>query len=52
MFFKAKTNDYLYEEAGSSIEVCLYNYLRGAIKVTLKMDEIENLECEVLAMHL
>lgn len=47
MFFDANINEYLYEEVGSSLEICLYNFLRGAKKIILEIDEIENLECEI-----
>ncbi len=47
MIFDARTNEHLYEEAGSSLEVCIYNYLRGVRKDVFNMEEIEELECEM-----
>jgi len=47
MFFDATTNEHLYEEAGSSLEVCIYNYLRVVRKDVINMKEIEELECEI-----
>jgi len=45
MFFNAATNEHLYEEAGSSLEVCLYNYLTSNKNEMLTMEQVENLEC-------
>ena len=47
MIFDAATNEHLYEEAGSSLEVCIYNYLRSLRKGVSNMNEIEELECEM-----
>lgn len=48
MFFDSTTKEHAYEEQGSSLEVCLYNYCRG---VNIDIDSIENmekLECEIV----
>lgn len=48
MFFDAITGEHLYEEAGSSLEVCIYNFTRSVAGKSLTYEEVENLRCEVV----
>ncbi len=52
MFFDSNTKEHLYEEQGSSLEVCIYNYCRGLDVDIDTIEEIENLECEIISKQL
>lgn len=47
LIFDSQTNRLLYTESGSSLEVCLHNFLRGNA-INLECGDIQNLDCEVL----
>lgn len=47
MFFDSETKEHVYEEQGSGLEVCIYNYLRGIGKTVQDIDLIEEAECEI-----
>lgn len=47
VFVNSVTNEHLYSE-NSSLMVCIYNYIKSLTNITLTMDEIENLECELV----
>lgn len=48
MFFDSDTNKHLYEEQGSGLEVCIYNYCRFAELDVNDIDDIYNLKCEIV----
>lgn len=47
LIFDSQTNQLLYTESGSSLEVCLHNFLQWRA-MSLGWDDIQNLDCEVL----
>ncbi len=47
LIFDSQTNQLLYTESGSSLEVCLHNFLQGNA-ISLEWENIQNLDCEVL----
>lgn len=47
MFFDSETSIHLYEEQGSSLEVCIYNYCR-TLDSKMDLEDIESLECEFI----
>ena len=49
LIFDSQTNQLLYTESGSGLEVCLHNFLHWQ-EISLEWDEIQNLDCEVLTI--
>lgn len=47
MIFDMLTDELLYEESGSSMEVSLYNFLNSSNQCKLQYDELLELGCEV-----
>ncbi len=47
LILDSQTNQLLYTESGSSLEVCLHNFLRENA-ISLEWEDIQNLDCEVL----
>lgn len=47
LIFDSPTNQLLYTESGSGLEVCLHNFLHWQ-EISLEWDDIQNLDCEVL----
>lgn len=48
MFFHSKSKKHIYEEQGSSLEVCIYNYCRVAEIDIHDINDIYDLECKIL----
>lgn len=47
LIFDSQTNQLFYTESGSSLEVCLHNFLRENA-ISLEWEDIQNLDCEVV----
>lgn len=47
IFFDVNTSEWLYEEQGSCMEVCLYNYIISKKNIDINLNEIENMACEI-----
>ncbi|NCE79365.1 hypothetical protein [Turicibacter sp. TS3] len=47
LIFDSQTNQLLYTESGSGLEVCLHNFLHWQ-EISLEWEDIQGLDCEVL----